>query len=450
MTGSGPILGLEILTGSLSGRRIEFEPGGIIVGRAREALLRFDPEADLEVSGRHAELKFRGSDWFVQDLGSTNGTWLNGVEVTAPRPLSQGDEVWFGQAGPRVRVLQAGAVPGLSSATTRGPTPTASAPPRPRASGTGALFGWVAGAAALFVVVFVLVQRSGRSDWEAERELLTARVDSLLARESVLSSEVEATRRQAADSVADARAEIQRLRARLQSVSAQSDDGEVEELRRELQEAMVLLEQQQLAAALDVEGIRRRVEPTVAMIWSEWADGRVATGTAVSVNGGDALLTSRHVVSPDGVGEGDRVAVQFAGSAQVWRADLMETHPQVDLAWVRPDGIIGDVPSLDEINLQADTLPAGSPVAIVGFPLGGRARSAADGSRPRAVVSSGILLGSDAGELRIRGYGAEGASGSPVVDRDGRMIGIVYGGTEVAGSRILLAVPIRYFTEFQR
>ena len=312
------------------------------------------------------------------------------------------------------------------------------------------MIAWAVGAALLVVAVFVMVQRSGRGDWEAERDLLTARVDSLLARESTLSAQVEATRQQAADSVAEARAEIERLRERLQAVSAQSEDGEVDELRRELQEAMVLLEQQQLAAALDVEEIRRRVEPAVAMIWSEWSDGRVATGTAVSVDGGGTLLTSRHVVAPDDVGEGDRVAVQFAGSAQVWRADLIETHPQVDLAWVQPEGIVGEVPSLDGINLRVDTLPAGSPVAIVGFPLGGRARSAADGSRPRAVVSSGILLGSDDRELRVRGYGAEGASGSPVVDRDGRMIGVVYGGTEEAGSRILLAVPIRYFTEFQR
>jgi S1-C subfamily serine protease len=450
VTGSVGGLSLEILTGSLAGRRLDFEPGKVHVGRAADAHLRFDPEVDLEVSGRHAELRFDGGGWIVQDLGSTNGTWLNGEEVSGSRPLAEGDEIWFGQVGPRVRVLRSGRVPGPLSGPAPGGMRASAGPAALEARGPVAMIAWAVGAALLVVAVFVMVQRSGRGDWEAERDLLTARVDSLLARESTLSAQVEATRQQAADSVAEARAEIERLRERLQAVSAQSEDGEVDELRRELQEAMVLLEQQQLAAALDVEEIRRRVEPAVAMIWSEWSDGRVATGTAVSVDGGGTLLTSRHVVAPDDVGEGDRVAVQFAGSAQVWRADLIETHPQVDLAWVQPEGIVGEVPSLDGINLRVDTLPAGSPVAIVGFPLGGRARSAADGSRPRAVVSSGILLGSDDRELRVRGYGAEGASGSPVVARDGRMIGVVYGGTEEAGSRILLAVPIRYFTEFQR
>lgn len=443
-------LHLEILTGSLAGRTQVFQPGSVLVGRVREALLRFGPEVDLEVSGRHAELRFSGTEWVIEDLGSTNGTWVNGTKLAAPSRLVRGDEVWFGAAGPRVRVIHAGHVPQGFIAPSNEPTQTAPPPAHPGLPGYGAMIGWAAGAALLVVAVFVLSQRSGGSDWQAERDLLTARVDSLLARESNLSAQVEATRQRAADSIATARAEIERLRGRLQAVSAQTHDGEVEELRRELQDAMVLLEQQELAAALDVEEIRRRVEPTVAMIWSEWEDGRVATGTAVSVDGDGTLLTSRHVVAPDDQGRGERVAVQFAGSAQVWRADVIGTHPQVDLAWVRPDGIVGGVPSLDEVNLRADTLPAGSPMAIVGFPLGGRARSAADGSRPRAVVSTGVLVGADARELRVRGYGAEGASGSPVVDRDGRMVGIVYGGTEEAGSRVLLAVPIRYFTERQR
>jgi S1-C subfamily serine protease len=232
----------------------------------------------------------------------------------------------------------------------------------------------------------------------------------------------------------------------LQSVARTSDGDEVEALRRELQDAMVLLEQQQLAAALDVEGIRRAVEPAVAMVWSEWPDGRVTTGTAVSIGDG-TLLTSRHVVAPEGRGEGERLAVQFAGSTQVWRADLLDVHPGVDLAWIRPDGIVGEIPSLDAFNPRVDTLAPGSPMAIVGFSLGGRAQVVADGSRPRAIVSTGVLVGSTVDELRIRGYGAEGASGSPVVDRDGRLVGVVYGGTDEGGQRILVAVPIRYSLE---
>jgi S1-C subfamily serine protease len=302
-------------------------------------------------------------------------------------------------------------------------------------------------AVAVVVLVGVLgVQRGNRRSWIAERDRLTARVDSLLARESSLNAAVDAVRREAADSVAEARAEIQRLRDRLQSVATRSDDGEVEALRRELQDAMVLLERQELSATLDVEGIRRQVEPAVAMVWSEWPDGRVTTGTAVSVGDG-TLLTSRHVVAPDGRGEGERLAVQFAGSTQVWRADVLGAHPTVDLAWIRPEGIVGEIPSLESVNARVDTLAPGAPLAIVGFSLGGRAQIAADGSRPRAIVSTGVLVASTPEEIRIRGYGAEGASGSPVVDRDGRLVGVVYGGTDEDGRRVLVAVPIRYSLE---
>jgi S1-C subfamily serine protease len=308
----------------------------------------------------------------------------------------------------------------------------------------------VAGIAAVVLVGALLAQRSNRRSWIAERNLLTARVDSLLARESTLAAAVDAARQQAADSVAEARAEIRRLRDRLQSMASNSDDGEVEALRRELQDAMVLLEEQQLAAALDVEEIRRRVEPAVAMIWSERSDGRVSTGTAVSIAGDGTLLTSRHVVVPEDRSEAERLAVQFAGSAQIWRAEVVEAHPRVDLAWVRPDGIVGRVPSLEAMNPRADTLSPGAPMAVVGFSLGGRAQTAADGSRPRAIVSPGVLIESTTDEIRIRAYGAEGASGSPVVDRDGRLLGIVYGGTDEGGTRILLAVPIRYALEGAR
>ena len=60
-------------------------------------------------------------------------------------------------------------------------------------------------------------------------------------------------------------------------------------------------------------------------------------------------------------------------------------------------------------------------------------------------MSAGILVERGPTELRIQGYGAKGASGSPVVDRDGRVIGLIYG-AEVASS-ILLAVPIELASE---
>ncbi len=53
--------------------------------------------ADLTVSRRHAGLlREAGGGWLIIDLGSTNGTRLNGWRVTSPAPLRPGDQVSFG------------------------------------------------------------------------------------------------------------------------------------------------------------------------------------------------------------------------------------------------------------------------------------------------------------------------------------------------------------------
>ena len=45
------------------------------------------------VSANHAMLTFRGRSWFVEDQGSTNGTYVNGHRIDRPVALSFGDEL---------------------------------------------------------------------------------------------------------------------------------------------------------------------------------------------------------------------------------------------------------------------------------------------------------------------------------------------------------------------
>lgn len=51
---------------------------------------------DEFVSGHHARFKIAHGLWFVEDLGSTNGTWLNGRRFHAPQRLKKGDKVRIG------------------------------------------------------------------------------------------------------------------------------------------------------------------------------------------------------------------------------------------------------------------------------------------------------------------------------------------------------------------
>ena len=41
--------------------------------------------------------------WYAEDLGSTNGTWLNGLRIYAPQPLKKGDKIRIGHTVMTVR-----------------------------------------------------------------------------------------------------------------------------------------------------------------------------------------------------------------------------------------------------------------------------------------------------------------------------------------------------------
>jgi len=60
---------------------------------------------DSFVSTEHTLLTFRGRAWYVEDRGSTNGTWLNGQRIEGLWPLGFGDELQIGQV--RLRLERA-------------------------------------------------------------------------------------------------------------------------------------------------------------------------------------------------------------------------------------------------------------------------------------------------------------------------------------------------------
>ena len=65
------------------------------IGRAPENELRF---ASKSVSRQHAEILFREGRWFIEDLGSFNGTYVNGTRVQPgiPQPLRHADKIVIG------------------------------------------------------------------------------------------------------------------------------------------------------------------------------------------------------------------------------------------------------------------------------------------------------------------------------------------------------------------
>jgi hypothetical protein len=61
---------------------------------------------DRFASSEHAILTFRGRTWYVEDAGSTNGTFVNGSQVDGLSPISFGDELQIGQVRLRLERAQ--------------------------------------------------------------------------------------------------------------------------------------------------------------------------------------------------------------------------------------------------------------------------------------------------------------------------------------------------------
>jgi hypothetical protein len=91
-----------VVTGPDTMKGMEFALGTeVTVGRAGGcAVLLTD---DSFVSQLHARIFRRDRDIFVEDLGSTNGTFVNGQRVTTPVPIRKGDRVQFGRTTLEVR-----------------------------------------------------------------------------------------------------------------------------------------------------------------------------------------------------------------------------------------------------------------------------------------------------------------------------------------------------------
>jgi len=86
---------IELLTAAGERRRLPVSSGRLIIGRGSDSDV-FLP--DHLLSRRHAEIEPRGGAFYLIDLGSTNGTYLNGERVVGERRLHDGDLIAVGES----------------------------------------------------------------------------------------------------------------------------------------------------------------------------------------------------------------------------------------------------------------------------------------------------------------------------------------------------------------
>jgi pSer/pThr/pTyr-binding forkhead associated (FHA) protein len=86
---------LVVTQGPIAGTTIDLANAApITMGRANDATLVL---SDDYASGRHARLFSQGGQWIVEDLGSTNGTYLGRSKVTRPTPVDIGVPIRIGK-----------------------------------------------------------------------------------------------------------------------------------------------------------------------------------------------------------------------------------------------------------------------------------------------------------------------------------------------------------------
>ena len=88
------------------GTELEFDSGEVRIGREPGLELTIEGEVSGVVSARHGRFFYRNDQWFFEDLGSKNGSYLDDYPVTphVPQPVTEGRVIRFAQSGPRFRV----------------------------------------------------------------------------------------------------------------------------------------------------------------------------------------------------------------------------------------------------------------------------------------------------------------------------------------------------------
>jgi len=81
-------------SGPTVGKAFPLDAQEVSIGRDAVNIIAIN---DAEISRKHARMELRGSTYVIQDLGSTNGTFINGTRITGMQVLNPGDTVSFGE-----------------------------------------------------------------------------------------------------------------------------------------------------------------------------------------------------------------------------------------------------------------------------------------------------------------------------------------------------------------
>jgi pSer/pThr/pTyr-binding forkhead associated (FHA) protein/S1-C subfamily serine protease len=418
----------------------------IVIGRAAGCTVPLRTVADTVVSKHHAVVEIDAEGAAISDLGSRNGTFLNGKKITGRTILNPGDRLMFGWTGPLFEVRAIGE---------RVMKEGEGAPYQPERQPPKTLGGMVAsaedeargsGAARAMVFARTLLSQMVRESSTVFRVttilLLVVLLGAVgfawrsLSRQNQLSQvrlasaeqELVEQRRHNEEVERRAQAEITRLReelagARRAAVSRAVLDSLETRLRDA--EARARAAGNGAGAGSDFARVARDNQRAVGLVVVRFADGDSVMGSGFAITRSGYFVTNRHVVQSDrGLPRSVEVTQANDNVAQSAEVVVISSAPDQDVAILRIRGFRGQpVRSVDWYGRGAHQ---GAPAAMLGFPLG--AQLALDANRVvRTTMFAGIISQTGSDWIRFGGTTFNGASGSPIFNADGDVIAVHFG-----------------------
>lgn len=450
------MLRLHQTFGAHTGRVLDFDRNVIRFGRLPDNEVVFDAHADLDASGRHAEIRREGGQWVLHDVGSRNGTFIAGRRVTR-YVLTSGDEIEFGLGGPRIRVefvasMGSGATTkpatplGLGESETLAAPAVTSVPPGPAPPATSLPAASFASGEKRYGqrTVGMMIQ-AALEQVERQRGAVAERSSrGLKIALGLLAFLVVVVLGAVVALFAYTRWQEKELRdenVRLQRELATLGEGESSE-RRRLERRIEALNAQ-LAAQQEAAGARIAedneqavyivlVQPSGSarsVLCSAFTvRSRILATSARCVSAIERAVERRrqvHVVANRGRGEPMRIE-------RMWRHPAYvpdQPHPSPDVGLLQVDRVMARQVRIATMAELAQ-LRVGDDVFVYGFP-----KAIAPSGAPVAVMTSGLvgrLTAFDGTEVdpaqrhlvSHSAFSDGGTAGSPMFDRHGRVVGI--------------------------
>ncbi len=441
----------------------------VVMGRAAACHIPLRTVVDTVVSKRHAVVEFDETQAaFLTDLGSRNGTFLNGRQIQGRTPLRVGDRIMLGWQGPlfEVRILGAAAMEEGAGApyqpkrepprTLAGMVAVAEEAARDAAGVRPARFlrsfarqavsdSSIAFRVATITLLVVLVgsvvfvyQTGARRTEQAEARLVST--ERQLAEQ--LRTSTEQQQRQAQ--------ELEGLRSQLAAARASSVSRSVlDSLERRVRDAETRAARQPVVAresaapaaggAADFAQVARDNARAVGLVIAHFiGDSVMGSGFAITPSG--YFVTNRHVVQSESRGAPRSIAVVMSETNVALYADLVSvsTVPAEDIAVLRVRGFRGT--SVRAVDWPGTGAVQGAPAAMIGFPFGTQLAADAGGTMHASLFGGYISQTGD--WIRFSGTTYAGVSGSPVFNAQGEVIAVHFGAPR-DGPGLGISVPMR-------